>query len=112
MIRLALTTFPSEAAAEHAVRSLVADSLAACGTILPGARSIYRWQGRIEDDGEVLVIFKLPAAGADAFSQRLKELHPYEVPEIVFLRPEEVDPAYGRWILASGGPSPAEPGPS
>lgn len=105
MIRIALTTFPDESAATNAVRTLVSDGLAACGTILPGAQSIYRWQGKIEESNEVVVIFKLAAAQADAFSCRLKELHPYDVPELVFLKPGALDPSYERWVLAPGNPA-------
>ncbi len=105
MIRIALTTFPNQSAAANAVRTLVSDGLAACGTILPGAQSIYQWQGKIEESNEVVVIFKLAAAETDAFSCRLKELHPYDVPELVFLKPEAVDPAYERWVLNPGNPT-------
>lgn len=105
MIRIALTTFPDESAAANAVRKLVSDSLAACGTILPGAQSIYRWQGKIEESNEVVVIFKLATAQTDAFSCCLKELHPYDVPELVFLKPGAVDPAYERWVLNPASPA-------
>ncbi|MEI6033877.1 MAG: divalent-cation tolerance protein CutA [Verrucomicrobiae bacterium] len=102
MIRIALTTFPEEEAAEQAARTLVTENLAACGTILPGARSIYRWEGKIEDSREVVVLFKIDAANQDRFEARLLELHPYDVPEMVFLLPSHVHAPYAQWIVAAG----------
>jgi periplasmic divalent cation tolerance protein len=104
MIRVVLSTFPDEETAAEAVRTLVSENLAACGTLLPGARSIYRWQGKIEDAREVVVIFKLPAASEDLFASRLLELHPYDVPEIVSLIPSHVHEAYAQWVTAGGNP--------
>lgn len=98
MIRVLLTTFAGEDAAGAAVRTLVEERLAACGTILPGARSIYRWKDGIEDASETLVLLKTTEAGSAALEARLRELHPYEVPEILKFDPASVTPAYGRWV--------------
>jgi len=98
MIRIALTTFPDETAAARSVRTLVSEGLAACGTLVPGARSIYRWQGQIEDSSETLVIFKLAAERQEAFRERLLSLHPYDIPELAFLAPEGVHPPYADWV--------------
>ncbi len=100
MILVALTTFPDEAAAANAARMLVSENLAACGTLLPGARSIYQWEGKIEDASEVVVIFKIPSANKEAFSKRLIELHPYDVPELIFLAPSHVHEAYENWVIS------------
>lgn len=99
MIRAVLCAFPDVESAAAAIRALVSENLAACGTIIPGARSIYRWQGKIEDASEAMAIIKTPAATAEAFSARLLELHPYDVPEIVFFAPDRVHDAYERWVL-------------
>ncbi|MEK0451583.1 MAG: hypothetical protein RL088_3851 [Verrucomicrobiota bacterium] len=86
-----VSTFPDRTAARTAVRTLVEERLVACGNILPGVESIYRWQGAIETAEEVMVIFKTTTESAEAAQARLRELHPYEVPEILHL------PVDGGW---------------
>ncbi|MFA7345768.1 MAG: divalent-cation tolerance protein CutA [Terrimicrobiaceae bacterium] len=98
MIRIVLSTFADSDSAAQAVRSLVSENLAACGTIIPGARSIYLWKGLVEDNAEVLVLFKISAANEERFIARLGELHPYDVPEIVSIPPARWNEAYGRWV--------------
>jgi periplasmic divalent cation tolerance protein len=98
MIRIVLSTFADGDSAALAVRSLVSEKLAACGTIIPGARSIYFWKGVLEDNAEVLVIFKIAAANEEEFIRRLGELHPYDVPEIVSILPSQWNEAYGQWV--------------
>lgn len=93
-----LTSFPDAGQARQAARVLVEERLAACVSLLPGAESIYRWQGRIETTAEVLVLIKSRADLYDRLATRLAELHPYEVPEILALRPEQVSPAYQQWL--------------
>ncbi|MEI6279511.1 MAG: divalent-cation tolerance protein CutA [Verrucomicrobiae bacterium] len=105
MIRIVLSTFPDEEAAAKAVRALVSENLAACGTLLPGARSIYRWEGKIEDASEVVAIFKISAANEKSFAARLLELHPYDVPEMVFLTPSHVHEAYAQWVVEKNDPA-------
>lgn len=99
MIRVVLTTLSDQETAARVVRTLVSENLAACGTIVPGARSIYQWKGKIEDTAEVVVLFKIPATGEDAFIKRLVEIHPYDVPEVVSFEPSCVHEAYARWVL-------------
>ena len=77
----------------------IEEKLAACGTIVPGARSIYFWRGVLEDSAEVLVIFKIASANEERFIARLGELHPYDVPEIVSISPSKWNEAYGRWVV-------------
>ena len=101
MIQIVLTTLPDESSAAVIVRELVEKKLAACGTILPAARSIYRWKDAIEDTAEVVVIFKIPAGHFSPFSSTLKSLHPYETPEIIALNPADASEAYARWVLDS-----------
>lgn len=81
---LILSTFPDEATARRIVQTLVEERVVACGNIVPGLISIYRWQGAIEHASEVLVLFKT-AMPAEAVIGHIKELHPYEVPEILVL---------------------------
>lgn len=100
MIRLLLTTFADSAAAAAVVRKVVEEKLAACGTIVPGARSIYVWEGRIEDAEEAVVYFKTSAEKLSALASRLKELHPYDTPEIISLDPSHVSVRYAAWVSA------------
>ena len=98
-VRLVLTTCPDEATARAICRTLVEERLAACGNLVPGVRSIYRWKGAIEEAGEVLVLLKIPADGVPAAAARLRELHPYEVPEVLVLEIERGAPDYLRWVV-------------
>ena len=102
MIRIVLSTFADADSAANVVRSLVSEKLAACGTIIPGARSIYFWKGVLEDNAEALVIFKIAAVNEGEFIRRLGELHPYDVPEIVSLSPSKWNETYGRWVEGTG----------
>jgi periplasmic divalent cation tolerance protein len=97
-IRILVTTFSKEEQATEVVRTLVREQLVACGTLLRGARSIYVWQGNLEDTEEIVVIFKTTATAAPAAAARLKELHPYEVPEILVLSAESTNAAYALWV--------------
>lgn len=103
MIRIVLSTFADGDSAALIVGQLVSEKLAACGTIIPGVRSIYVWEGVVEDNAEVLVIFKIAAANEGKFIRRLGELHPYDVPEIVSISPEKWNESYGRWIVENSG---------
>lgn len=93
-----LSTFPDIAVARTAVRTLVEERLVACGNIMPGVESIYRWQGAVETSAEVMVIFKTTADSAEAAQARLRELHPYEVPEILRLPVDGGWPPYLDWV--------------
>lgn len=103
MIRLVLSNFSDEEKAASISRQLIEEGRAACVNIVPGVRSIYRWEGKMEDTGEVLAIFKVPAPAAESFMERLNELHPYDVPEILIMAPEAVWPAYAKWAAESCG---------
>lgn len=98
-----LTSFPDAETARRIASQLVEERLAACVSLLPGAESIYRWQGAVETAAEVLALIKTRANLHDQLADRLRELHPYEVPELLALRPEQVDPAYRQWLLAETG---------
>lgn len=99
--RVALVTAPDEATAEDIVARLVEEGVVACGTMLPGALSIYRWQGAVERQRETVIIFKTTAAGAARLLQRLPELHPYEVPEVLVLEVQGGHPPYLDWLADS-----------
>lgn len=95
---LACSTFPDIETARRIARQLVTESFAACANIIPAVESIYRWQDKIENAQETLVFFKTTAARSAAFQEKLKSLHPYEVPEIICLRVADGLPDYLRWI--------------
>jgi len=101
MIRVVLTTFANSDDAARVVRMLVEEKLAACGTLLPGARSIYSWQGKIEDSAEAVVLMKTTASKYESLRERLLALHPYETPEIIALDPSDVAPKYADWLTAA-----------
>lgn len=94
-----LTTCPDEETARGIAHALVEERLAACANILPGATSIYRWEGRIETAGECLVILKTRNAKLDDLAARLAALHPFEVPELLALPVERGAAAYLRWMV-------------
>lgn len=93
-----LCTAPHDEQARQIAHALVEERLAACVTILPGARSIYRWQGEVCDDAELLLIIKARHEDFPRLMRRLQELHPYEVPEILALAVADASPAYLDWL--------------
>lgn len=97
-VRVALVTLPDEAAAETLVARLVEEGVVACGNILPGVTSIYRWQGAVERAREALVVFKTTAAGAERLVRRVPELHPYDVPEVLVLPVTAGHGPYMQWV--------------
>ena len=101
MTLFVVTTLPDESTAAHIVHRLVEKKLAACGTIIPGARSIYRWKDAIEDSPEAVVVFKIPETAAALFESELRALHPYENPEIAAFEAARFSQAYADWVLKS-----------
>jgi len=101
--RVVLVTLPDQASAETLVERLVGERLVACGNILPGMTSIYRWQGEVERASEALVIFKTTAAGADQLIRRVPEIHPYDVPEVLVLPVDSGHRPYLDWVVANVG---------
>jgi periplasmic divalent cation tolerance protein len=95
------STFADAETARKAARALVEEKLAACANILPQVESIYHWQGKIETNPEVMALFKTTREKYPVFEQRLRELHPYKVPEIVALEIAAGLPAYLDWIADS-----------
>jgi periplasmic divalent cation tolerance protein len=102
-VALVLMTAPDRAVAERIVQTLVEERLAACGNIVPGVVSIYRWQGAVQRDDEVLVVLKTTPARTGAVMARVPALHPYDVPEVLVLPVVDGLPPYVRWVVASCG---------
>ena len=95
-----LTTLPNADAAAALAKTIVEERLAACGNILPAVRSIYRWQGKTQDEPEVLVVLKTQRALFEPLRARIVQLHPYEVPEVIALPIAEGHQPYLDWIAS------------
>jgi periplasmic divalent cation tolerance protein len=100
-----LVTAPNAESAASIARTLVEEGLAACGNVIPGVRSIYRWQGEIHDDAEAMLVLKTERRLVDALKKRLPTIHPYQVPELLVLPVEDGLPAYLAWVAESVGPA-------
>jgi periplasmic divalent cation tolerance protein len=98
-VLLALSTFPDRETARDISNELVTKKLAACANILPAVESVYRWKEKIESGNEILVLFKLSEDRQSAFQEQLRSLHPYEVPEIIFIPISSGLPEYLRWVI-------------
>lgn len=99
-------TAPDETTALSIGRMLVEERLAACANLIGPIRSIYRWQGAVEDASEQLLLIKTRANLFAALESRIKQLHPYEVPEIVAIDIQHGSPQYLQWIRESTIESP------
>src|SRR6185503_12174586 len=95
-----LTTVANEDEAVQLVRTLLDRRLVACATLLPGARSIYRWQGKIADEREHVLLLKTRSARIGALRTAFEELHPYKVPELLVLAVDSGLDRYLEWINA------------
>ena len=105
-ILLALSTFPDAEIARRISNQLVDERFAACANILPAVESVYRWKEKIESGNETLVFFKVSEARQSAFREKLRSLHPYDVPEIIFLEVGSGLPEYLRWVTENCAQAP------
>jgi periplasmic divalent cation tolerance protein len=103
-LRAILTTTGSEEQALSIARALVSERLAACVNIIGPIRSVYRWRDAIEDDQEYLLLIKTRATLYVKVELRMRELHTYEVPEVLSLSLDRGAPPYIKWLLESTGP--------
>lgn len=94
-------TCPDEASSRHIARALVAERLAACVNVVPGITSIYRWQGKVEEGSEQLLLIKTTRQRFAAMQERLLELHPYELPQVVAVEVSAGLDSYLAWIAQS-----------
>ncbi|MGW8265901.1 MAG: divalent-cation tolerance protein CutA [Longimicrobiales bacterium] len=97
-VRIVLVTAPDAETGLGLVREVVGARLAACGNLVPGLTSVYRWKGEIHQDPECLVILKTTAALVGDLRTRVVELHPYEVPEFLTLPVLDGHPPYLAWV--------------
>ncbi len=93
-----LTTFPNQEISRQIGTIWVESQLAACVNLMPGAESIYRWQGRTEVSAEVVALVKTTRARLPELESSLRSLHPYELPELLVLAPECGLDAYLAWV--------------
>ncbi len=95
-----LTSVATADAAATLVRALLDRRLIACGTILPAARSLYRWEGEVADEAEVVVLLKTRRERLGSLKRAFDELHPFEVPELIAIGVEDGSRAYLAWLGA------------
>ena len=93
-----MTTVSSNEEAVTLVRALLDRRLIACGTIIPGARSLYRWEGKIADEQEHVILLKTRSARVEQLQSAFSELHPYKVPELLSLPVNAGLEKYVAWI--------------
>ena len=103
---IVLTTMPDDARADELARTLVDERLAACVNVHGPMMSTYRWQGTVERDAERQLVIKTTRDRVAALEARLRQLHPYELPEFVIVGVEGGSEAYLRW--AAGMTEPLE----
>ena len=106
-VRIALVTAPSPEVAGTLARTVVGEGLAACANLVPGVTSIYRWDGEVHEDAEVLLVLKTTDAVLPALTDRVVALHPYDVPEVIATGVLDGHPDYLSWVrgavsIASG----------
>ncbi len=100
-IQLALCTCPDESTADRLAETLVERKLAACVNMIPTVRSVYRWQGKVQRDGETLLLIKFAGHRAGQLKEAILEQHPYDTPEIVVVDISDGSADYLNWVLAS-----------
>jgi periplasmic divalent cation tolerance protein len=98
---IVLTTLPADADAGAFARALVEERLAACVNLLAPMESVYRWDGKVEREPERQLILKTSRARIDALWERVRQLHPYDVPEFLVLPIVDGSDAYLRWLAES-----------
>lgn len=103
-VSVVLVTAPDVRVGRELGRQLVDEGLVACVNVVPGVHSIYRWQGRVEESGECLLVMKLRAAGVGRLRDRVQALHPYDLPEVVALSVEGGSQPYLDWVVAESTP--------
>ena len=100
-----LTTIGADTDGAELARTLVNERLAACVNVLPPMTSVYRWEGQVQTDREQQLIIKTAARQVPALEARVRELHPYDVPEFLVLPVSDGSKAYVGWVVESVGGS-------
>jgi periplasmic divalent cation tolerance protein len=103
-VLIALCTCPDGSSGERIAAALVGEGLAACVNTLPGVTSVYRWEGKLQRDTEVLLLIKTTRARLVELTERLRALHPYELPEVIALPVAGGLPDYLQWVIQCTSP--------
>jgi periplasmic divalent cation tolerance protein len=103
-VRLVMVTAAGEEQAAAIARMLVSERLAACVNIIGPLRSIYRWKGALHDESEHLMLIKTRASLLGKLKRRVRELHSYEVPEVIAFAPADASAPYLKWLLEATAP--------
>lgn len=101
MYQLVLTTCPDETVAKDIAKHLVTEKLAACVNIIANITSVYTWQEQLQCDSEVQLVIKTEASSFIKLNERINQLHPYDVVEVVALNIQQGDKQYLNWISNS-----------
>lgn len=99
-VLLVMTNLPDAQSAHTLARQLVQQKLVACVNCLPGVRSVYRWQGAVEEADEVSLLMKTTQARYAGLEQAIRAAHPYDLPEIIAIPIAAGLPAYLQWVIA------------
>ncbi len=99
MIKIVLTTIDSADSARQLAQTLITERLAACVNIIPEVLSVYKWEGKLEEASEFLLLIKTSAESLPALTDRIREVHPYDLPEIVAFSVEEGLQDYLNWVI-------------
>ena len=103
-VRALLVTAPDGEVADSLARAVVGEGLAACVNVVPGVVSIFRWQGEVMRDTEVLMVIKTTDGNVEPLRARVVELHPYEVPEVLVLTVDAGHEPYLDWVRGEAVP--------
>jgi len=102
-LSVVVATVPDAEVGRRLARSLLQERLIACANLVPGVTSLYRWEGEVQEEDEVLLVMKTGSGLVPRLSARIPELHTYELPEVLALRVADGLPAYCRWVLDETG---------
>ena len=98
MVRIVLVTVPDAETAKKIARALVEERLAACVNVVPGLTSVYRWEGEVREDAELLLVAKTTDDALEELGERVRALHPYSVPEILAIEADRGFERYLAWV--------------
>ena len=102
-VSVVLVTVPDAGVGRRLARALLQERLVACANLVPGVTSLYRWEGELQEEEEVLLVMKTRSELVPGLAARIPELHPYELPEVLALRADDGLPAYCRWVMDETG---------
>lgn len=96
--QIVFCTVPNAEVARKIARAIVGDKLAACCNIIPGLTSIYSWKNEIQEESELLLMIKTKTSVVPELTEKIKKMHPYEVPEIIASEIYEGNREYLNWV--------------